>query len=123
MLVKNSRLFHVPFTGKIVLIKSVESFVADFKAHPFIKKVFALSQGTRADYLGEECIVLRGRAFTTSCLRNFRLGRHPYHMALVGTGHIDEETTYQILLKNRADFFSHRLNHSWHLESVYSLSV
>ena len=48
-----------------------ESFVADFKAHPFIKKVFALSQGTRADYLGEECIVRRGRAFTTSCLRNF----------------------------------------------------
>ena len=43
-------------------------------------------------------------------------------MALEGTGHIDEETTYQILLKNRADFFSHQLNHSWHLESVYSLS-
>ena len=59
-------------------IKRVESFVADFKAHPFIKKVFALSQGTRADYLGEECIVRRGRAFTTSCLRNFWLGRHPY---------------------------------------------
>ena len=59
-------------------IKRVESFVADFKAHPFIKKVFALSQGTRADYLGEECIVRRGRAFTTSCLRNFWLGRHLY---------------------------------------------
>ena len=59
-------------------IKRVESFVADIKAHPFIKKVFASSQGTRADYLGEECIVRRGRAFTTSCLRNFRLGRHPY---------------------------------------------
>ena len=44
-------------------------------------------------------------------------------MALEGTSHIDEETTYQILLKNRADFFSHRLNHSWHLESVYSLSL
>ena len=39
-------------------------------------------------------------------------------MALEGTSHIDEETTYQILLKNRADFFSPRLNHSWHLESV-----
>ena len=59
-------------------LKRVESFVADIKAHPFIKKVFASSQGTRADYLGEECIVRRGRAFTTTCLRNFRLGRHPY---------------------------------------------
>ena len=48
------------------------------KAHPFIKKVFALSHGTRADYVGDQCIVRRGRAFTTSCLRNFWLGRHLY---------------------------------------------
>ena len=59
-------------------LRSTEAIVADFKAHPFIKKVFALSHGARADYIGEECIVRRGRAFTTSCLRNFRLGRHPY---------------------------------------------
>ena len=64
--------------AKLVSLKGFESFVADFKAHPFIKKVFALSHGTRADYVGEECIVRRGRAFTTSCLRNLRLGKHPY---------------------------------------------
>ena len=64
--------------AKLVSLKGFESFVADFKAHPFIKKVFALSQGARADYLGEECIVRRGRAFTATCLRKFRLGRHFY---------------------------------------------